>query len=177
MSSSSVSYKKYSIQEFLSSVVRAACLHMCETQYCLVSPSVCVLSLLFFTPKRPTLVSRLSLSSSSLSSSGALVIGNVLSGRQTCVSPCPSPCTLMTPNLHRVSFPLRRVSPEGAAVLSEPLDVPVFLAEDRDLVLKQDGVQSHLGMDQWHGAKPAGELVHAGLPLGEVVWVSPARSP
>lgn len=50
MSSSSVSYKKYSIQEFLSSVVRAACLHMCETQYCLVSPSVCVLSLLFSHP-------------------------------------------------------------------------------------------------------------------------------
>lgn len=138
--------------------------------------SLCTL-FAFFTPKRLTLVSRLSLSSSSLSSSGALVIGNVLSGRQTCVSPCPSPCTLMTPNLHRVSFPLRRVSPEGAAVLSEPLNVPVFLAEDRDLVLKQDGVQSHLGMDQWHGAKPAGELVHAGLPLGEVVWVSPARSP
>lgn len=77
--------------------------------------------------------------------------------------------------LHRVSLP-RGVAPGGAPVLSEPLDVPVFLAEDGDLVLEQDGVQSHPGVDQRHGAKPAGELVHAGLPLGKVVGIGPAGS-
>lgn len=118
---------------------------------------------------------------SSPGSSGAVVIGNVLSGRQSSVAPCPSCCTPTTPStLHRVSLsrlPLRGVSPEGAPVLSEPLDVPVFLAENGDLVLEQDGVQSHLGVDQRHGAKPAGELVHAGLPLCKVVRIGPARSP
>lgn len=79
-------------------------------------------------------------------------------------------------------FPLPRlpqhgVHPRGAPVLSEPLDVPVFLAQDGDLVLEEDGVQPHLGVDQRHGAKPAGELVHAGLPLGKVVGVGPARGP
>lgn len=74
-------------------------------------------------------------------------------------------------------LPLGGVSPEGAAVLSEPLDVPVFLAEDGDLVLKKYRVQSHLGMNERHSAKPAGELVHAGLPLSKVVRISPARSP
>lgn len=110
-----------------------------------------------------------------------MVIGNVLRGRQSAVAPRPSRRRPTTPSaLHRVSFshlPLRGVDPQGAPVLSEPLDVPVFLAEDGDLVLEQDGVQSHLGVDQRHGAKPAGELVHAGLPLGEVVRVGPARSP
>lgn len=32
-------------------------------------------------------------------------------------------------------------------------------------------------MDQGHGAKPAGKLVHAGLTLGKMVRVSPARRP
>lgn len=32
-------------------------------------------------------------------------------------------------------------------------------------------------MDQGHGAKPAGKLVHAGLTLGKVVRVGPARRP
>lgn len=110
-----------------------------------------------------------------------MVIGNVLLGRQSAVAHRPSRRRPTTPSaLHRVSFshlPLRGVDPQGAPVLSEPLDVPVFLAEDGDLVLEQDGVQSHLGVDQRHGAKPAGELVHAGLPLGKVVRVGPARSP
>lgn len=187
--------KKYSIQEFSSSVVCAACLHICKTYRtvwrvrhfvysslsCLcLRFSVCVF---FFSSisKRHLLVSYSSLSASSPGSSGAVVIGNVLSGRQSCVAPRPSCCRPTTPStLHRVSLarlPLRGVSPEGAPVLSEPLDVPVFLAEDGDLVLEEDGVQSHLGVDQWHGAKPAGELVHAGLPLGEVVRIGPARSP
>lgn len=74
-------------------------------------------------------------------------------------------------------LPQRGVHPRGAPVLSEPLDVPVFLAQDGDLVLEEDGVQPHLGVDQRHGAKPAGELVHAGLPLGKVVGVGPARGP
>lgn len=110
-----------------------------------------------------------------------MVIGHVLSGRQSAVSPRPSgrgPAA--PPALHGVSvarLPLRGVPPEGAAVLSEPLDVPVFFAEDGDLVLEEHGVQPHLGVDERHGAKPAGELVHAGLPLGEVVRVGPARRP
>ncbi len=79
------------------------------------------------------------------------------------------------PLLRRVSCgPLLNVR-QGTPVWSEPLDLPVFLAEDGDLVLKQNGVKSHLGVDQWHAAKPAGELVHAGLALGKVVWVRPAR--
>lgn len=183
--------KKYSIQEFSSSVVCAACLHICKAYstvwhvhqfvYSSLSVCVCVFLFVFFVSKRHLLVSYSSRPASSPGSSGAVVIGNVLSGRQSCDAPCPSCCcptTLST--LHRVSLsrlPLRGVSPEGAPVLSEPLDVPVFLAENGDLVLEQDGVQSHLGVDQRHGAKPAGELVHAGLPLGKVVRIGPARSP
>ncbi|MEQ2180794.1 hypothetical protein GOODEAATRI_005001 [Goodea atripinnis] len=115
------------------------------------------------------------------SSSSAVVIGNVLSGRQSNVSPCPS-CRRPTtpPTLRGVSLarlPLRGVSPEGAAVLSEPLDVPIFFAEDGDLVLEKHRVQSHLGVDKRHGTKPAGKLVHAGLPLGEMVRVGPAGRP
>lgn len=174
------------------SVVCAVCLHICETyitvwhvhQFVYSSSSACVcifFSFAFFIFKRHLLLFYPSLPASSPGSSGAVVIGNVLSGRQSCLSPCPSCGSLTTPPaLHRVSFsclPLRRVSPEGAPVLSEPLDVPVFLSQDRDLVLEQDGVKSHLGMDQRHAAKPAGELVHAGLPLSEVVGVGPARSP
>lgn len=71
-------------------------------------------------------------------------------------------------------YRLPRPFQQGAHVLSEPLDVPVFFAQDGDLVLEQHRVQPHLGVDQGHAAKPAGELVHARLPLGEVVRVSPA---
>lgn len=149
MSSSFMLYKKYSIQEFSSSVVCAACLHIfANIQYCFgmsvsFSLSVCVCFFLFifksktpsaFSPVRPFPVS------SPGSSGGAVVIGNVLSVRQSCIAPCPSRCSPTTPStLHRVSFsrlPLRGVSREGAPVLSEPLDVPVFLAEDGNLVLE-----------------------------------------
>lgn len=153
------------------------CTPLCPVCVC----GFCLCVFFFFVSKCHLLVSYSSLSASSPGSSGAVVIGNVLSGRQSCVAPRPSCCRPTTPStLHRVSLarlPLRGVSPEGAPVLSEPLDVPVFLAEDGDLVLEEDGVQSHLGVDQRHGAKPAGELVHAGLPLGEVVRIGPARSP
>lgn len=156
--------------------------HVHQFVYSSLSVCVCIFFLFaFFTSKRHLLVFRPSPPASCPGSGGAVVIGNVLSGRQSCVSPRPSRRSPTTPStLHRVSLsrlPLRGVSPEGAPVLSEPLDVPVFLAEDGDLILEQDGVQPHLGMDQRHGAKPAGELVHAGLPLGEVVRVGPARSP
>lgn len=196
ISSSSVLYKKIFYPRVL--VVSSVCcvfalffFFLQNIQNCLACPSVCVLvfvclclpfSFVFFVSKRHLLESCSSLPTSSPGSSGAVVIGNVLSGRQSCVAPRPSCCSPTTPStLHRVSLsrlPLRGVSPpEGTPVLSEPLDVPVFLAENGDLVLKQDGVQSHLGVDQWHGAKPAGELVHAGLPLGKVVRIGPARSP
>lgn len=164
-------------------VVSSAC---CEhtvpfgmsTSLCTLCPSVC-LFVCFFVSRRRLRVSVSSLSVLSPGGGGAVVIGNVLSGRQSCSAPYPSCCSPTTlSTFRRVSLsrlPLRRVSPQGAPVLSEPLNVPVFLAEDGDLVLEQDGVQSHLGVDQWHGAKPAGELVHAGLPLGKVVRIRPAR--
>lgn len=175
----------------LSSVVCAVCLHICETYstvwhvrqfvYFFLSVCVCVYCLRFSNPSAICLFPIHPFPASSPGSSSAVVIGNVLSGRQSCVAPCPSWCSPTTPStLQRVSLsrlPLRGVSPEGASVLSEPLNVPVFLAEDGDLVLKQDRVQSHLWVDQRHGAKPAGELVHAGLSLGKVVWIGPARSP
>lgn len=191
MSSSFVLYKKIFYPRVL--VVSSACCvfaRLQSIQYCLACASVCVVLFVclclrflfvFFISKCHLLVSYSSLPSSSPGSSGAVVIGNVLSGRQSCVAPCPSCCSPTTPStLHRVSLarlPLRGVSPEGAPVLSEPLDVPVFLAENGDLVLEQDRVQPHLRVDQRHGAKPAGELVHAGLPLGKVVRIGPARSP
>lgn len=56
----------------------------------------------------------------------------------------------------------------------ESLDVSVLLAQDGHLVFEQNGIQSHLRMHQRHPAKPAGECVHAGLPLGEVVGIRPA---
>lgn len=59
--------------------------------------------------------------------------------------------------------------------LSQLLDVPVLLPQDGNLVSEQHGVQSHLGVQQRHEAKPAAEDVHAGLPLGEVVRVGPPR--
>lgn len=159
------------------SVVYAACLHINihdvwhVHQFVYSSVSVCI-----FHIQTPS--ARFQFTPSSPGGSSAVVIGEVLSGRQSCVAPRPSCCR--PPTLHGVSLrclPLRGVPPEGAPVLSEPLDVPVFLAQNGDLVLEQDGVQSHLGVDQRHGAKPAGELVHAGLPLGEVVRIGPARSP
>lgn len=63
------------------------------------------------------------------------------------------------------------------SALSESLDVSVLLAQYRYLVLEQNGVQSHLRMDQGHRAKPAGKFVHARLPLGKVVRVCPTRRP
>lgn len=123
------------------------------------------------------------------------VIGNVLSGRQesgACLStPLPSSSKReLWANFSKQVWcgPPLKSSPlgapcswpfgcQGAPVSSEPLDVPVFLAEDGDLVFEQDRVQSHLGVHQGHAAKPAGELVHAGLPLGKVVRVGPTRRP
>lgn len=58
---------------------------------------------------------------------------------------------------------------------SQPLDVPVFLPQDGNLVPEQHGVQSHLGMHQGHETQPATEGIHAGLSLGKVVWVGPPR--
>ena len=60
-------------------------------------------------------------------------------------------------------------------VSSQPLDVSVFLPQDGNLVPEQHGVQPHLGVHQGHEAQPVAEGVHAGLPLGEVVGVGPAR--
>lgn len=60
---------------------------------------------------------------------------------------------------------------------SESFNVSVLLSQDGDLVFKEDRVEPHLRVDQRHIAKPAGESVHAALPLGEVVRVSPARGP
>lgn len=110
---------------------------------------------------------------------GALVVGKALGGGQSGARPNRWSPTAPS-GLHRVPvscLPLHGVSPEGVAVLSEPLDVPVFLAEDGNLVLEQNRIQSHLGMDERHAAKPAGELVHAGLPLGKVVRIGPPGRP
>lgn len=156
MSSLFMLYKKIFYPRVL--VVSSVCCvfaHLANIQYCLACLSVCVLlfvclCLCFSNPKRHLLVSCSTVPASSPGSSsgggggggggGAVVIGNVLSGRQSCIAPCPSCCSPTTPStLHRVSLsclPLRGVSPEGAPVLSEPLDVPVFLAEDGDLVLE-----------------------------------------
>lgn len=60
---------------------------------------------------------------------------------------------------------------------SESFNVSVLLPQDGDLVFKEDRVEPHLRVDQRHIAKPAGESVHAALPLGEVVGVGPARGP
>lgn len=60
--------------------------------------------------------------------------------------------------------------------LSQLLDVPVLLPQDGNLVPEQHRVQSHLGVHQRHETKPAAKDVHAGLPLGEVVRVGPARN-
>lgn len=100
------------------------------------------------------------------------------SERQGCVSCCPPGCRNALPltfcRVSAVHLPLHGISSQEASVLSEPLDVPVFLTQDGDLVLEQDRVEPHLGVHQRHAAKPAGELVHAGLPLSEVVRISPA---
>jgi len=58
---------------------------------------------------------------------------------------------------------------------SQPLDVPVFLPQDGNLVPEQHGVQPHLGVHQGHEAQPAAEGIHAALSLGEVVRVGPPR--
>lgn len=123
MSSMFMLYKKIFYPRVL--VVSSVCCvfaHLQNIQYCLACPSVCVLLFVclclrflfvFFISKRHLLVSHSSLSMSSPGSSGAVVIGNVLSGRQSCVAPCPSCCSPTT-TLHRVSLvclPLCRVSP------------------------------------------------------------------
>lgn len=56
---------------------------------------------------------------------------------------------------------------------SQPLDVPVLLPQNGDLVLEQHRVQSHLGVQQGHEPKPAAERVHTRLSLGKVVRVGP----
>lgn len=58
---------------------------------------------------------------------------------------------------------------------SQPLNVPVFLSQDGNLVPEQHRVQPHLGVHQRHETKPVTEGVHAGLALGEVVRVGPPR--
>ncbi len=70
-----------------------------------------------------------------------------------------------------VSHP--RSEGKGFSASSESLDVSVLFAQYRYLVLEQNGIQSHLRMDQGHGAKPAGKFVHARLPLGKVVRICP----
>lgn len=60
-------------------------------------------------------------------------------------------------------------------VRSQPLNVPVFLPQDGNLVPEQHRVQPHLGVHQWHETQPVTEGVHAGLSLSEVVWVGPPR--
>lgn len=65
----------------------------------------------------------------------------------------------------------------GGSERLQPLDVPVLLPQYGHLVFKQDRVQPHLRVDQGHRAKPAGKLVHAGLTLGKMVRVGPARCP
>lgn len=58
--------------------------------------------------------------------------------------------------------------------LSELLNVSVLFPQDGHLVPEQHGVEPHLGANQGHVAQPAAKDVHAGLPLGEMVWVSPS---
>lgn len=60
-------------------------------------------------------------------------------------------------------------------VQSQLLNVPVFLPQDGNLVPEQHRVQPHLGVQQGHETQPMTEGIHAGLSLGEVVWVGPAR--
>lgn len=60
-------------------------------------------------------------------------------------------------------------------VHSQLLNVPVFLPQDGNLVPEQHRVQPHLGVHQGHETQPATEGIHAGLTLGEVVWVGPPR--
>lgn len=58
-----------------------------------------------------------------------------------------------------------------SALVSGTLQVFVFLAQDRHLVLEEQGVKAELGMNQRHVAEPAGEGVHTLLPLSKVLWV------
>lgn len=60
-------------------------------------------------------------------------------------------------------------------VHSQLLNVPVLLPQDGNLVPEQHRVQPHLGVQQGHETQPMTEDVHAGLSLGEVVWVGPPR--
>lgn len=57
--------------------------------------------------------------------------------------------------------------------LSCTFQVLVLLAQDRHLVLEEQGVQAELGVDQGHIAEPSGKAVHTLLSLGKVLWVGP----
>lgn len=81
-----------------------------------------------------------------------------------------SPVPLLSLSLAPCSNPFQRDS-------SKSFNVSIFLPQDGDLVFKEHGVEPHLRMGQRHIAKPAGKSVHAALPLSEVVWVGPPRSP
>lgn len=108
MSSLFVLYKKIFYSRVL--VVSSVCCvfaHLRNIQYCLACPSVCVLLFVclclrflfvFFKSKCHLLASCSSLPASSSGSSGAVDIGNVLGGRQSCVAPCPSCCSPTTPS-------------------------------------------------------------------------------
>lgn len=63
----------------------------------------------------------------------------------------------------------------SVAVPSQPLNVPVLLPQDGNLIPEKHRVQPHLRVQQGHEAQPAAESVHAGLALSEVVRVGPLR--
>lgn len=108
-----------------------------------------------------------------------------LPGREavrSCAPPGAARHVRVRPGPAQSSSRRRRLCGAGAARphgqrSSESFNVSVFLPQDGDLVFKEDGVEPHLRVDQRHIAKPAGESVHAALPLGEVVGVSPAWGP
>lgn len=76
-----------------------------------------------------------------------------------------------------LSRPLEHTHNDLVCILvhSQPLNVPVFLPQDGNLVPEQHRVQPHLGVHQRHETQPVTEGVHAGLSLGEVVGVGPPR--
>lgn len=78
-------------------------------------------------------------------------------------------------NTHLVSLSYSLPLSLCVLVHSQPLNVPVFLPQDGNLVPEQHRVQPHLGVNQGHETQPVAEGVHAGLTLGEVVRVGPPR--
>lgn len=56
----------------------------------------------------------------------------------------------------------------AAGLSSRLLQVAVFLAQDRDLVLEEHWVEAQLGGHKGHGTKPVHQLVEAVLLLGEM---------